>query len=360
MVIEFDKNVFDSTDFKGINFLLQLCTYKNRYEVFVEFAFGIENTLIFKELHYDDQELLRQIYNSRVQAQNSGSGDIIVTPNYVVCKNPTTDRQLNIEEAIRFLIQPVSIILENSKNDSYFVEAIFKHFNNSGKLLTHLENGWIRFENAGGYRNVSNCLKGLLKSYDDLAARNNREKIEYFRGIVLLDSDKNEPTEPMKQQYINLLSEFISIIFHILEKRAMENYMPIEVFEDLRATIILNKKGHNNWQKMIDWIDAYLNLTERQKDFINISSGFPKHYDESKSIRKSINPNILTFFNVLQDGNNINFKILDEGFVYKGKEFKNEFPLLFLQSARVNKHTLNNRCGTQELQQILEKIYKLL
>ncbi|MCU0392937.1 MAG: hypothetical protein MUE81_17650 [Thermoflexibacter sp.] len=140
----------------------------------------------------------------------------------------------------------------------------------------------------------------------------------------------------------------------------MENYMPIEVFKDLRTEIESTKNDHNNWQKMIAWIDVYINLTEQQKDFLNISSGFPSHIDKNNNTRKPIKQEVLTFFNVQQDEKNQNFKILDEGFIYKGKEFKNEFPLLFLQSPRVNKHTLNYRCGTQELQEILRKIYELL
>lgn len=347
MVIEFDKNVFDSTDFKGINFLLQLCTYKNRYEVFVEFAFGIENTLIFKELHYDDQELLRQIYNSRVQAQNSGSGDIIVTPNYVVCKNPTTDRQLNIEEAIRFLIQPVSIILENSKNDSYFVEAIFKHFNNSGKLLTHLENGWIQFENAGGCDNISNFLEGKMQSFNNLPKDNRL----YLKCFILMDSDKIHPNANLSESK-NKTKTFLDnheIPYKILKKRSMENYLPFEAYQEITNT------NFNNWK------NCFHNLDDTQKNHLNIETGFSKKDGQGNPKKDRIAINTETnnlYANLTQE----NYDILNTGLKQIG-DFKTTFPLYF-NSSHVTKTTLLAREGgtddNNEFLEILEKIYELL
>lgn len=48
MIIAFDKSIFDSTDFKGVNFLLQLCTYKNRYEVFADLTPTVKIRLFSK------------------------------------------------------------------------------------------------------------------------------------------------------------------------------------------------------------------------------------------------------------------------------------------------------------------------
>ena len=168
MIIEFDKTIFDSTDSNDVNFLLRLCTYRSRYEICVELTNKIQNSLIFKALNYDDQQMLTQVYNVNVQSQSNYVAD------YVVCETPSTDNELNIAEAIRFLIQPVSIVLENSKHDSYFLKVIFKHFDNNGEVLRHLVNGWVQFENAGGCDNIINFLTGKMQSFNNLSKDNKR------------------------------------------------------------------------------------------------------------------------------------------------------------------------------------------
>jgi hypothetical protein len=58
---------------------------------------------------------------------------LLYTASPTIYKKITSQRgasNFNIEEAIIFLNQPVSIILENNKNDSEFILAIIKHFGN--------------------------------------------------------------------------------------------------------------------------------------------------------------------------------------------------------------------------------------
>lgn len=64
MKVEFKQDIFNSMDFKGVNYLLQLCTFKSRYRVFVELSENLKNTAVFSELHYDDKKLLIEEYNS--------------------------------------------------------------------------------------------------------------------------------------------------------------------------------------------------------------------------------------------------------------------------------------------------------
>jgi hypothetical protein len=363
MRIEISKDIFENSDFQGLAYIFQILTWSPvnsipRYNVFIN-TDKISHTLNYKKLVFlnpqtetiqakiIDEEFTEAILTSK---QNANINFRIT--------NKKGSKNFTIEEAIRFFSQPVSIVLENNKNDSYFVEAIIYHFDKDGIVKEHLRNGWLRFENAGGYRNVRNFLEGCFKSFDDLASRNNREPSHYYRGMILLDSDKNYTSEPIKQHYNHLINDFPIITFHILGKRAMENYMPDEVYEDIKHEINLNKTEHNNWKKMIVWIDTFLHLSNEQKNFLNISDGFPKHIDKESKERKPIKKEILELF-VLTEAIQ-NFQVLDEGFSYKGKEFKNEFPLHFLKSLKVNKQSLSERDGKNELQEILSKIYKLI
>lgn len=145
----------------------------------------------------------------------------------------------------------------------------------------------------------------------------------------------------------------------------MENYLPRVVFEELNS-----QKSVTNNVDLKNWLDAYLNLgTEAQKDFINIPDGFPPKKDkfDSTGARKLVQPEILQLFSLTEG--DINFQKLDKGFTFKGFDgrgelktggsFKEEFPNLFKKPV-VNKHNLAVRDGKGELQNIANKISKLL
>ncbi len=363
MRIEISKDIFENSDFQGLTYIFQILTWSPvnsvpRYNIFIN-SDKVEHTQNFKELtslNPNTETIQSKIIDEEfteaiLQSLRSPHIDFRIS-------NKKDNKSFNIEEAIRFFSQPVSIVLENNKNDSNFIEAIIYNFDKDGNVKEHLRHGWLKFENAGGYRNVQNFLEGCFKAYEDLAYRNNRKPSDYYRGMVVLDSDKNYVNEPIKEQYNILIQNFPNIQFHILEKRAMENYMPDEVYKDIKNEINSHKAEHNNWKKMIAWIDVFLHLSNEQKNFLNISDGFPKHIDRGTNERKPIKREILELFNLIEDSEK--FKVLDEGFIYKGKEFKNEFPLLFFKSSKVNKQSLNDRDGKDELQRILLKIYELL
>jgi hypothetical protein len=295
----------------------------------------------------------------------------------------------NEEEAIIFLSQPVSVVLENNKNDAAFILAIIKHFGNNdeyNKPQEHIDNGWLVFENAGGCGNIPNFLEGFLNKFKALAKKNNRNIFDYFRGIIIVDSDKEYSIQPIKDEHKSLLKkiealnfEVSNIInestgeiinnnikFHILEKRMMENYLPKEVFEEIKRQI-----DRLSIQDLKDWLDVYLTLkNNEQLDFINIPNGFPPSENKfANENRKSIPAEILNLFKL--QISDTNFKKLDKGFGFKGfddngnlkssKEgsFKNEMPKWF-QKELITKKNLKERAGNDELERIVSKINQLL
>ncbi|MEI6628523.1 MAG: hypothetical protein WCN27_03875, partial [Alphaproteobacteria bacterium] len=261
---------------------------------------------------------------------------------YIISENKNSC-YFNIEEAIRFFIQPVSIILENSLNDQYLLRAIIKYFDSTKEVQRQLDNGWIQFENAGGCGNVENFIKGKLQSFNNYT----KNKHIYLRCFVLLDSDKEYPNAPIKTTYSNL-SHFLNnhhVKYHILEKRCMENYMPDTVFDYIANT-----------PELKNWLAAYAYLNEEQKDFLNISIGFSKKDQFGTSIisRSSLKQEVqLLYSNISQP----NYEELDKGF--KLANFKTEFPKQF-EHHQVHKNTLDNRCGNNEFKDILDKIAALL
>lgn len=354
MWIEINNDVFEDSDFKDLNYIIQILSWfpktTSRYNVFIDID-KVGKTENYKKLKGTDsnfEEYIEQQFNDFITFNPSNKArDYIIT-------NKSTINSFKVEEAIRFFNQPISIILENNKNDAYFIKAIFSHIDNNSILNEYVENGWIKFENAGGCTNVKNFIEGELKSFEDLASRNNRNSYDYYKAFVVLDSDKEFINQPQKQQF-NTLIQFLNSVgidsrkHHVLRKRMMENYMPDEVLIELK-NLYYGKQGKKD---LFDWINVYLNLNDEQKDFLNMKSGFSKELDID-SFRKPLLNDILNLYNIPELG----FQILDDGF--KFPDFKNAFPEMFYSSIRVNKMTLLRRSNSNELNEILSKIHSLL
>lgn len=332
MIVEIKKDLFDEAEFKTLNYLIQLLTYKQRYELFIEWSL-INETEFYKNLDIDEKLDIEANYNKIISTGEE--------PRYFV-SNSGTD--FNMDEAIRFFNQPVSIVLENSLNDQYFLRAIIKYFDASKEIAKHLECGWIQFENAGGCTNVKNFIEGKLRAFNSLSKGNSH----YLRCFVLLDSDKNYPNATIKQEYISLLDflESNKVTQHILEKRCMENYMPNAVFDSIAA---INSELQN-------WYSCYMYLSPEQKDFLNISNGFSKKKSDSTPIklRGELDQEIQHLYS---DVSEPNYDTLNKGFNLA--RFKTEFPKHF-EHHQVHKESLNNRCNSNELQEIVDNIMDLL
>jgi hypothetical protein len=260
--------------------------------------------------------------------------------------------------------------LENNKNDSQFITAIITHFGSidgKNKAQEHLNNGWLQFENAGGCSNIPNFVEGFLERFRKIANKNNRKISDYFRGIIIIDSDKEFESQSSKHD--DLISKLNglginALKIHILEKRMMENYLVKEVFEDIQR-----QHAVQNNVDLKEWLEVFLNLNDKQLNYINISDGFPPKkdkYDGSGS-RKPVVNEILTLFALSL--NDVNFQKLDKGFKFQGFDergnlkiggsFKQEFPDLFRKPI-INKQSLEARDCNGELQRISDKINQLL
>jgi len=360
MWIEIDKNIFENSDFKGLNFLFQILSWYPlgsipRYNIFIDLE-KIKSTHNYQKLRNAEKDidlLIETQFNDFINENKKAK-----TRDYII-SSTKGEKNFDVEEAIRFFNQPVSIILENNKNDAYFIKAIIYHFDSLGKIKEHLKNGWIKFENAGGCTNVSNFIEGELKSFEELASRNNKNSSDYFRGIIILDSDREYQNQPIKNQYQILTSDLKTKNinnFHILEKRTMENYMPDDVFKEIEAELTKSEK------ELRLWINVYKNLDSTQKDYLNFNKGFSRDFADLDMNIRTLYANLSTTnFAILKKGFNFNEKnvkgIKQNQDLEKG--FKNSFPKKF-ESSRVNKYTLFQRANSNELEDILNKINQLL
>lgn len=342
MRIKIENQVFEKNDFKSLNFLIQLCTFENRYNLFVDITKELKSTYTYERLDIDDRKEIEEQFNSYYQ--NSIDNSNI---NYFIVDEELEEKnKFTLNEAIRFFIQPISIILENSKNDAHFLNAIFKYFDENNRILNYIQKGWIQFENAGGCGNIQNFIEGKLQSFNSLPKQN---KSSYLKCFVIMDSDKkhqNDSIDSKKQETLSFLrANFIEN--HILEKRSIENYVPIEAIETL--------KSNSNYS---NWIDAYKNLEETQKDFFSIENGLDKKNPSVKNKNQINTETHYLFDNILIEP--ISNCILLNGIKSKGYgDFKTNFPKLF-ENNMVTKENLSSRAGNDELERIVSKINQLL
>lgn len=355
MWIKINEDVFEKSDFKTLNFILQLLTWYptnsiERYKVFIDVNAKVANTENYKRFNELDKKLIEEGFNDFVI--NSEAIKFCIT------LSPSQRNEFNLEEAIRFFNQPVSIVVENSLNDSYFLLAIFNHFDKKiggigvRRLSEFVKNDWIQFVNAGGWTNVKNYINGKLKTYSNLPAAYEDNAHKYLRCFVIMDSDKKHPGESLenaKKVLIKWLSKK-NVKTHVLKKRAMENYMTDDVIKSVPAL-----KKFNYWTK------AYVKLNADQKDFLDYNKGFSKKDRDGKALKKrnELPVEILNLYsNLLID----EYDGLDKGL--KLTKFKDTFPTFFENGAFVYKKSLLKREGGTETEneflEIIQKINELL
>jgi hypothetical protein len=169
----------------------------------------------------------------------------------------------------------------------------------------------------------------------------------YLRSFVIIDSDKKYPSEEeIASDKIKLLNDIkmaLSNSYHVMRKREMENYMPDEVFVEIKDND--------------PYIKSYLTLNTSQKDYIDVENGL-----QDKNIEQLEPTELrLLYENLVNPSLNILRKnkliLLDES--KKKLSFKQNFPKYF-NSDKVNKFSLKKRANSDELEEILNKISKLL
>ncbi|MET3127531.1 hypothetical protein ABID42_002649 [Arcicella rosea] len=271
-------------------------------------------------------------------------------PQCIISGQPNAE-YFGLAEAIKYLEQPFTILIENRLNDAPFIDCLIEHFpKESKKIRLFKDERWLKYGMGGG-STILQEIEAELKTFDNPVFIKHKHK--YLRYFVLIDSDKKYPEMDLSTGKLNHIAELdkYQIPYHILEKREMENYLPDEAFEEITDNQ--------------DFIRAYLALTPMQKDYFDIENGF-----NNKKFDKLL-PEERTFYKALDDSQknifrNSNLKKINGSEVVN---FKTSFPKLF-SSSKVTKINLLKRCehhsetnhpkDKRELPNLLSKINQLL
>ena len=221
------------------------------------------------------------------------------------------------------------------------MDAIIREFRNSSKRIRQCkENFWLRYVNSGGSGNVEHTINAEI--------RNVGNNLKFLKCFVLIDSDLEFP-QSTNSKRIKLITylDSLNIPYHILEKREVENYLPVDLFN------LINPKDN--------FIREYCDvLTSNQKDYIDIENGFNK----SQENLQVDSPQVYSFY--ISEGDNekslvAKFSNLRYGLKRLFYNYKNEYPLLFVKASQAGLiERTKDQKTPNELSLILEKITKLL
>lgn len=363
MKVKIDKSIFeaaiDSDRQLELSFLLHIILYKNRHELKLtdEEILGCDS---FAKLIPIEQDIIKEVISHTIFS-SAESFDCEVKSGG---EQEFVQKVFSVNEAIIYLMQPLSVMLENGLNDSYLIKAVFQFFNPKGELMRHLNEGWIRFENAGGCSNVKNVLQSQRGCYG--------ERQKFLHCYVILDGDKRYLTDPEPDKKYEKLKNQLTdwnVHYHVFEKRCMENYLPDDAMSFFKND---STKG---------WIDAYQMLTDQQKDFISISEGFTTdickedkkkvrdmeskllsknlHRRKKSYVREFLPEDEQSFYASVSNGN---FLHLESGLPIDF--FKINYPQLFENKSFVYKNNLLERTKHQndpmELEHIASSIMSLI
>lgn len=257
------------------------------------------------------------------------------------------DKTFSVNEAITYVATPLEIVLENGTNDSPLTLACIRSYLQSGSYAVSAYHDLrLVFATGGGCTNVRNYLEGKVAQHG--------ERPKFLRHFVILDGDRRyEGHDISKYDSLIAYLRSINVKFHILEKRCMENYLPVDCFPAA--------------DKNREWLNAFNALTPRQRDFFNIGGGFrgdvpegrKKEIDSSGGNIKSLLPQEQQDF--YSDVTDTNFTTLSKG--YDLPSFKKSFPKGF-DDGKTNQTSLNallqHQDNPDELKDLASTIQKLL
>lgn len=337
MIYTFTDCFFSSLGESEIKILDRLWhNSKDRHQLYLKNLESIKSTTWYQEL--------RPSYKKEIETLYIASAQVPKKSNKITISSITSEDCYSLIEAEAVLTTPFKIIFENIEYDAYFLESIIHCYPRLGqKIIEHKKNGWLEYCNGGG-ENIANVLVSLKERFESQKSEFPKDSYRYVRGFVLLDSDKQYPNDSTEKSLHTIVKQS-GLAYWILQKREKENYLPIEVFEEI--------------EKNDDFIKSIKRLKPPQLDYFDLEKGFPdKNFTQ-------LDPEIQNLYVLISEEdknifrkNKLTFYKIDE----KKDSFKARFSKLF-SSNMVTTESMERRASStnkDELRQIIEKINELL
>ena len=179
-----------------------------------------------------------------------------------VTQNPAQDGDLAPEEALRFIDEPVIILVENRYSDGSFVRRIVAETDSSLNRLWHRPGEPIRIDSVGGAGQMST---EVLRRVRGAPCRP--------RIVAITDSGRRHPEDTESSDAKRLQTECskYGVPCWVLAKREAENYLP--------GILLDEHPGAGGRHALL--VDTWNRLSDDQKDFIDMKHGLRTDRPES-------------------------------------------------------------------------------
>ena len=199
------NNCFDKSLTRDLSMLLQCVAYNHKYNTITVKDPAILESSFVKGMDKRDRDVLVDFFNAQVIGSTVYEGETIE-----VDAQGTKEDVLKIfapDEAVRYIGEPLTILVENDLFDGRFVGSIINNFAND-RVRNAYEGGFIRNGLSGGCGNVKNTLASQMKTF--------KCRSKFLRILVIWDSDKEYPNKPVTK-YDNDIRELNSkhIKYHL-------------------------------------------------------------------------------------------------------------------------------------------------
>jgi hypothetical protein len=249
------------------------------------------------------------------------------TPKKVITvSNIHAESHFSIKAAYLYLEQPLIILLENSKYDAPFINAIIRNFDD-GTLTQAKQEKWWKYDMGGG-SSIEQVIEGELDNAFEHAIFT-EPKSKYLRYFVLMDSDKKYASDTVAA--VESKKAFLTkhkIPYHVLHKREKENYIPKKILLDLNES----------------YFNSFCQLSAPQKDFFDLENGFggknqsDKDWEKDKDPKKEMDKKEVVALFQIKKMDKENFNGLKNGIrnTTYAKTFKKTFSDLFDKADKAN------------------------
>lgn len=180
-----------------------------------------------------------------------------------VTTDPITWEELKPEDTVRFVEQPLTVLVENRFSDGSFVERVAKELDNDLRSVWNQPGEPVQIDSVGG-------LGQMLKEVE----RRSQKAPPRPRLVTIADSDRRYPgaSASSEARRLRRKCEQLDIPCWILAKRASENYLPSVLLRERQNV------GTDHDQLVQAWDD----LSDDQKNYFDMKGGLPQAPSEKE------------------------------------------------------------------------------